>query len=630
MPKKRARTKDISFDEIAIDNVSAGTSRRERPVRNIIFMATAGLFSVFCLLVFLRVFYLGGIKFNFYKAKADSNVNKITITSAERGFILDRYGNKIVDNAPSLSLRLRPSELIKFNEAEAVESIAGNLNISKEDLDEIFSKSDLQGSSEIIIKKEISSQEAILVEGSGLKSLYVAKDNKRIFDPEFAHIVGYVGFPTKGEIFERELTSVDVIGKTNLEKKYDSLLRGINGENVVYRNVKGESLGTHTFSEPKKGNDLTTTIDAGLQKFFYSRLQKALEGAGPGGVGIAINPLNGDVLSLVSIPSFSSSDISESLVDPNKPLFNRAVTGLYSPGSTIKTVIAAGALKDGVIDTDEMVLSTGHLDIPNKYHPEYPTRFVDWKAHGWVDVYSALARSSNIFFYAVGGGLPYNLDLFMGDSDLSSGLGINGLKKYYSIFRLDKKTGIDLSGESEGYLPSAEDKKERTGIDWTIGDTYNVSIGQGDLVVTPISLINAVSSIVNGGKIFKPNLILGKESEILDDISYLSKELSEVVVGMKDAVNKSYGTASMLNSLPFETCAKTGSAQVMNNTQTNAFFVGCGPFPLKEEENPICVLVLVEQAKEGGLNAVPVAYDVFKWYYDSRINPVQNGQDATE
>jgi len=617
----RKNRKDLFFDEITADGMSSGMNRRERPLRNFIFLAVTGAFLCLGFAAFFRVAWLGILNGDLYKARAASNVNKITITAADRGFITDRYGEKMVDNVPVLSLRLRPSELVKYGEAGSAKSLFAGLGINEEELNGILSESNLETNSEIVIKKEITASEAITVKTSGLKSVYVVKDTKRVFTEEFSHVVGYVGFPSEKETEEKDLTSVDVIGKTNIEAIYDSALRGVNGQTVEYRNVKGELLGTHTFSDPKPGNDLKTTIDAGLQKYFYGRLGESLVGAGPGGVGIAVNPLNGEILSLVSLPGFTSSTISEGLTDPKKPLFNRAVTGLYSPGSTIKLIVAAAALKEQIVNTREMVLSTGRLDIPNKYNPDNPTRFVDWKAHGWVDVYSALARSSNIFFYAVGGGLPYNKDLFMGTSDISQGLGVSRLKQYYGLFGLGKKTGISLSAESEGYLPTAEDKKERTGVDWTIGDTYNISIGQGDLLVTPISLISAVSAVVNGGRIYKPNLILGNAPEASADLTYLSDELGKVMEGMKDAVNQSYGTALMLNSLPFETCGKTGSAQVESKTKTNAFFVGCGPLPLESDDyDPICVLVLVENAKEGGLNAVPVARDVFQWYYDNRIN----------
>jgi penicillin-binding protein 2 len=616
----KKRGQEIVFDEITADNIGAGMNHRERPLRSIVFLSVAGVFFVLGFIVLSRIFFLGVVKGDFYSERADSNVNKITVTPADRGFILDRYGTKLVDNVQILSLRLRPSEVVKYGELEAVKLFLADFGISEDNLNSILSENNLESSNEVVIKKEISALEAITVETSDFKSIYVARDVKRSFTEEFSHVVGYVGFPSREESKEKNLSSVDVIGKTNIEAIYDETLRGTNGRTVEYRNVIGESLGTHTFSEPEAGKDIKTTIDAELQKFFYSRLSKALAGAGPGGVGLVMNPLNGEILSLISVPGFSSSGISEGLTDPAKPLFNRAITGIYSPGSTIKPIVAVAALKEKVIGTREMVLSTGHLDIPNKYNPDNPTRFVDWKAHGWVDIYSAIARSSNIFFYAVGGGLPYNEDLFMGTSNISVGLGVSRLKEYYSLFGLDKETGIALTAESSGYLPSAEDKKERTGIDWTIGDTYNISIGQGDLLATPIGLLNAISTIVNGGLMYKPSLIFDGLPEKLTDLTYLSDEISQVEEGMEDTVQKSYGTAVMLDALPFRTCAKTGSAQVESKAKTNAFFIGCGPLPLESEKyDPICILVLVENAKEGSLNAVPVAYDVFKWYYDNRI-----------
>ncbi|MFA4999489.1 MAG: penicillin-binding transpeptidase domain-containing protein [Parcubacteria group bacterium] len=619
MKKKFGRI--VLFDEISVDNMTENMAHRERPLKRVVFFTFSVVFLITGAVALFGVVYLGGIKNDFYRARADSNVNKVTITAAERGYVTDRYGEKMVNNIPSLNLRVRPSELIKYGEEDAVDSLLSKLGITEDELNEILSKSNLEKNNEVVVKKEISALDAIVVETSGLKSLYVAKDTKRVFSDEFSHVVGYVGLPNTDEMEEKDLSSVDVVGKTNLEAIYDSTLRGINGKTIEYRNVKGELLGAQTFSDPVPGADLKTTIDAGLQNFFYRRLNESLIGAGPGGVGIAINPLNGEILSLVSLPGFSSANISDKLNDPAKPLFNRAITGLYSPGSTIKLIVAAAALKEKIIGSREMVLSTGHLDIPNKYDPDHPTKFVDWKAHGWVDIYSALARSSNIFFYAVGGGLPYNQDLFMGESDISTGLGVSRLKEYYSLFKLDKKTGITLSAESVGYLPSAEDKRRKTGSEWTLGDTYNISIGQGDLLVTPIALINAVAAVVNGGTLYKPNLILGNVPERLTDLTYLKDELAKVMEGMKDAVSKSYGTAVTLNTLSFETCGKTGSAQVSNKTKTNAFFVGCGPLPLESDKYaPICILVLVENAKEGSLNAVPVAYDVFKWYYENRVN----------
>ena len=239
---------------------------------------------------------------------------------------------------------------------------------------------------------------------------------------------------------------------------------------------------------------------------------------------------------------------------------------------------------------------------------------MDWKPHGWVDVRSAIARSSNIFFYAAGGGWQ----------DVK-GLGVEKLKEYWKIFGFGEKTGIDTEGESIGFLPDPEEKEIRTKDIWRIGDTYNVSIGQGDLQVTPIQILSQISAIANGGDWYRPFLVsaIGNKTstttvnkpEITRNFSDFGSYIGEVQEGMKDTVRKPYGTAFMLSDLPFESAGKTGSSQVANNARTNAFFVAYAP-----AANPqIAILVLVENAREGSLNAVPIGKDVLNWYYQNRM-----------
>ena len=268
-----------------------------------------------------------------------------------------------------------------------------------------------------------------------------------------------------------------------------------------------------------------------------------------------------------------------------------------------------------MIGPEKQIFSAGFIDIPNPYFPDQPSRFLDWKAHGWVDLRSALARSSNIYFYAVGGGL--------GDV---RGLGIGKLNEYWRKFGFGVKTGIDLDAENIGFLPNPEEKEARKKDIWRIGDTYNVSIGQGDLLVTPIQLINQIAGIANDGIMYQPHLMekiampdgrIAEENQpkIINDFSGMHDLIVEVRKGMADAVAKPYGTAQLLSNLPFSVGAKTGSAQIANNTRTNAFFAGYAP-----AENPeIAILVLIENAREGSLNAVPVGKDVLEWYYYNRL-----------
>ena len=331
-----------------------------------------------------------------------------------------------------------------------------------------------------------------------------------------------------------------------------------------------------------------------------------------------MDPRTGEVLAYLNFPAydndvFNSGGRSEErqkiLSDPNRPLFNRAISGLYSPGSTIKPLVGLAAVQEGVISAERTIFSPGYLDVPNPYDPEKPTRFVDWRYQGNVDLSAALAQSSNVYFYEVGGGF--------GDI---RGLGINRLREWWQRFGFGKSTGIDLFGEEEGFLPTPEWKERVSGDPWLLGDTYNVSIGQGDLLVTPIQLLNYAAALANGGVFRKPALVRGKVPEVIGDISKYEGAFLEVRRGMRETVTSPLGTAKLLDDLPIAVAAKTGSAQTKNKAEENAFFIGFAPY----EEPEIAILVLVENAKEGSLNAVPIAKDVFRWYAEHRIQNLES------
>jgi penicillin-binding protein 2 len=279
--------------------------------------------------------------------------------------------------------------------------------------------------------------------------------------------------------------------------------------------------------------------------------------------------------------------------------------------------MALAGLLNGLNPKDQ-IFSPGYLDVPNPYNSQKPTRFLDWQYQGWVDMYSAIAKSSDVYFYVIGGGYGNK-----------KGLGISRIKEWWMKFLLDKKTNIDLIGENNGFLPDPEWKEKEKKSIWRIGDTYNVSIGQGDLLVTPISLLNYVAAISNGGVIYKPRVVKNivdednkvvfeNKVEILADLRQeIGPYIKEIQKAMIDVVSKPYGTAHLLNDLPFQVAGKTGSAQYDRNTKLNAFFVGYAP----ANDPEIAILILIEDAKEGSLNTIPIARDVFLWYYENRYLP---------
>ena len=606
---------ELNFEEVVFGDNQEESSHLEIPLSRQTFLLVALAAVLVGSIALGRSLFLNIIRGDFYTNRAFANANREVDLPAPRGVIFDRFGKPLVENKNSFSVFVNASEIIRSPEGseKALEILSGILkDFDKEKLRHQFLSVRLEQRNWLPVARNISLAEAINIRSLNSPAIQIADDYIRSYPdgPVFSHILGYAG-----------ASDVDneIVGKSGVESQYNDVLKGNDGLLLIYRDAGGNELDRKVAEAPISGASVTITIDAELQKYFYNRLKQNLTALGSkAGVGIAINPQNGEVLSLVSLPSFDNNKVADYLKGGSQPLFNRAISGIYTPGSTIKPLVALAALHEKIVEPADSVLSIGFIEVPNPYNPEAPSRFLDWKAHGWVDLHSALAKSSNVYFYAIGGGLPRSeMDLASGQNFLK-GLGIENLNKYWQEFLLGQKTGIDLPSEGDGFLPDPEEKEARTGQIWRIGDTYNVSIGQGDLLLTPLQLINFISSIANGGRIYRPHVLSGQEPQVLMDYSAWQEELNEVREGMADAVRKPYGTASSLSYLPFPAAGKTGSSQVSNNTKTNAFFVGYAP-----RENPeIAVLVLVENSKEGSLNAVPIAKDVFEWYYQNRL--VQN------
>jgi len=581
------------------------------------------LISVAFIFIIAQVANLGIFKHSFYEKRAFANNTEIKIEPAPRGIVVDRFGKVLVSNDSDVNIFLVPSRLPQgaSEQSAILQKVSEILDIPREELDKSIEENDWNVSPKLLIKSDPTNDELIELSSFNPLGVEITTGFKRFPSSvlAFTHVLGYIGFTSREDLLrEPELLPEDKIGKSGLEQVYDKYLKGENGKQVFFRNAKGEIIGSRIEGEVEPGKRLQTFIDKEFQEYFYNRLDEELRRLGRNiGVGIALNPQNGEVLALVGIPSFDGTKVGKFLESPYDPLFNRATSGLYNPGSTIKPLVAAAALAEGVIDPLKRIFSAGFIDVPNPYDPEHPTRFLDWKPHGWVDLHSALARSSNVYFYEVGGG-------FLNEQ---KGLGIYKLNEWWEKFNLNQKTGIDLPYEKAGFLPTPEWIEDKRGEPWRLGDTYNVSIGQGDLLVTPLELLNYVSAIANGGKFYEPRIMksISEDSgeiitqstpKVSRDLSgELASVLPEVQQGMIDVVEKSYGTAQSLSALPMRAAVKTGTAQIQNNEKINALFLGYAPV-----ENPqIAILVLVENAREGSVNTIPVAKDVFLWYYNNRL-----------
>lgn len=580
-------------------------------------------------IVLARSFFLQIINGDYYKALAIENRVKIEYTNASRGVIYDRTNQVLVQNTPSFDLVVRVNELPKDRQLE-IKSVLGQLlNESRENIENYFNKVDFSLREPQIIKPNITHDKALLVQAKSndLPGIGIEINATRAYvDPYyFSHILGYTGKINKQEYANNQNYLLDdIIGKTGLEYIYEKELRGQYGANRVEVDSQGQVKRNLVGKEARPGNNIVLTIDADLQKKLQDTLGTMLDKLKlKKAAAVALDPRDGSVRALVSLPSFdnnlfsqgiSQSEYENLLNDSDQPLFNRTISGEYPPGSTIKPLMASAALEEKVITPQKEIPDfEGKIVIANPYNPSAPAVFNDWKIHGMVNLKKAIAESCNVYFYTIGGGY--------GDI---KGLGINRIKKYAELFGLNKLTNIDLPFEKSGLIPDPEWKQKTKNEKWYIGDTYNSSIGQGNVTVTPLQLARYIAAIANSGTVFEPHLI----DKIVDDAGNTVKKfqpvevgknfispanLKQVQEGMGQTVTDGSGRALkdlMGKNGKVNVAGKTGTAQFKGD-QTHAWFVSYAPY-----ENPeLALVILVEKGGEGHTAAVPVAKEVLEWYF---------------
>jgi len=577
----------------------------------------------------LRVGQLQIVKGEYYKKLAIGNIIREYPICAPRGIIYDRNKTPLVYNVVDFSLVLDKDSFLS-NPKEKREEILEQLSsIIKKPKDEIIATLENEKlESNILVLKDNLKKEQVLIIQFYIKDwngIYLKKKIKRDyqFSPYFSHILGYVSKVSKKDLEDNpSYNPEDYIGRTGLELFYDKWLRGKYGKEIMEVNSVGKIVKKLKHEEPIPGNSLILNIDKDLQIKLYDSLKKYADKAEKKGVGIVLNPSNGAILSLVSLPSFdnnifsgkiSKEEYNKLVSNINKPFLNRAISGEYPPGSTIKPLIASAGLQEKIVSLSTTVNCKGGISVKDKYVPKKIWYFADWRAHGITDIIKAIAVSCNVYFYHLSGGYGK-----------IKGLGIEKIKKYLQLFGLGKKTNIDLPNEHSGLIPDKKWKEKTKGEKWYIGDTYHIGIGQGDIKVTPIQIAAATSVIANKGTLYKPQIvdkIIDENGNLIMDISpevirknFIDKKYLDIVrKGMREAVV--YGSCRALNDLPVKVAGKTGTAQFCKD-KTHAWFTGFAPF-----DNPeIVITILVEGGGEGHKMAVPVAKEVLQWYFKDRFD----------
>lgn len=623
---KKNTHNELAFEESLSDEWAEDLGFAEVPLGEKPIFAFGIIIVILGLFMFGRVFYLGVVRGEAYQLRAESNLNRADRILAPRGIIVDRNNQILADNKAVFSAKLNVEEFLRSDDLRG-QTIQFIREILELDENEVYSRIlDKNANFDIhaepvVLSENLTNEQYIAVKNQNNPAILLEENYIRNYPQgsPFSTILGYVGLVTGKDLKKNpELSGEDYVGKAGVELQFNQDLVGLPGNNITLRNAKGEVIGNGDNIEPKIGKTVELSIDGDLQKYFYNRMLAGLRSLDrDSGVGLAMNPQTGEVLAMVSFPSFDNNifhlpgktkERNELLNSSKKPLFNRAISGAYAPGSTIKPLVGVAAITEKIASPMFSVFSPGYLDVPNPYNPDKPSRFLDWRPQGYVNLYSALAQSSNVYFYTVGGG-AFGVN----------GLGISRLKEWWTKFGLGSLTGINLPNEVKGFLPDSEWKEKNNRGSWLLGDTYNVSIGQGDLMSTPIQLINYIASIANGGKLYRPIITRG-QADLRSDLVEYYPAIKEVQIGMRRTVTSDLGTAHLLKDLQFDTAGKTGSAQIQNNQAENAFFVGYGPYSEGDNSAPqIVILVLVERAKAGSLNAVPIAKDILSWYYENRL-----------
>jgi len=586
------------------------------------------IMGVTCMLFFSliigKISYLQITRGGENRTLAESNRSRGNIIRAPRGIIYDKKHIKLVKNTPSYEVAVVPIDLPKdTNDKNNVfKSLSLLLNIPETEIRQKIDEKGDNYTQPILLKENISKDDSFIISSKTLKGVNVSVNPIREYldGGELSHALGYVGRISEDELNTRqnEYMLTDYIGKSGLEKSYEEILRGEDGSQRYEVDSTGKVVKFLGSSEPKLGNSVVLSLDFELQKKLSDTIKKVMsKNTGLKATAVAQDPRTGEILAYVNIPSYdnnlfskgiSGNDYSRLLDDKSNPLLARAIQGEYPSGSSIKPFVAAGALQEGNINESSSVNSTGGISIGE-------WKFPDWKpgGHGMTNVTKAIAESVNTFFYAIGGG-----------HDNIKGLGPEKMKHYLELFGFGKNTEIDVGGEMRGSIPDPAWKEKTKNEDWYLGDTYHMAIGQGDILVTPLQIANATSSIANGGTLYKPKFVCEivdendkvletKKPELLNKDFISAKNLEIVKRGMRQTVTA--GSARSLNDLPVAVSGKTGTAQFgPDEKKYHGWFTSFAPY-----DNPeITLTVLVEGSGGGDVTAVPIAKEVYKWYFGGR------------
>jgi penicillin-binding protein 2 len=627
-----------------------------------------------------RLWHLQFTEGEHYRALADWQRLRPETVAASRGVIYAHDGTPLVRNVPSFKIVVVPAYLPDYDVTIGEKGVIKEVLFSPEaeavlirlavllDMPYATNGDEEPGVREIVVqgikrgylyrsvevKKGVDRDTMLLIasERLTLPGVDVELDSRREYPlgSLVSQILGYTS-PVPGSLEEEYKAKgydpdTDRIGVAGVEATYEQWLRGQKGEQLIEEDVQGREIRVvERESEPLPGGNVYLTLDLDLQQVAQEALLRGMSRAGsPRGVAIAMRPQTGEILAMVSLPTYdnnlfasgiSTADWQRLNEDVHRPLLNHAISDQVPPGSTFKIVVATGALQEGVLEPDTHLTCPGTIVLPHRYAERDPAArdqtFYCWiwrqGSHGSLDVVGGLANSCDIFFYKVGGGFEEDDFEGLGPGSLESDEN-PGIANYAVLFGMGQETSVELTGEAEGVVPYPTWKRRTYGENWSTGDTYNYAIGQGYLAVTPLQMLNAANVVANGGTLYRPqvvhhvtdcegDVIEPFEPEVIRTLPISPENWSLVLQGMEGAV--AYGTATGAQVEGLRVAGKTGTAQFCDDLKCgvgfaqpeHAWFTTFAPV----EDPEISVIIFLYDGGEGSQTAVPVAHEILEYYF---------------
>jgi penicillin-binding protein 2 len=603
-----------------VDLDHESSARREAWRRRVLVLA--GVAAVAFVGLLGQLWYLQVLEGGKLQEMSERNRIRVRPVAAPRGILFDRNGLALVDNRPAFTLSLIPREIDDRDTVMARLSVL--LKIPMRELEEALERVPPDSFRPVRVRRGLTLEEVTKVEERKLElpGVVVEVEPERVYPTSTfaAHLLGYVREVSDDQMKQGRYRRGDMIGQSGLERLLDEYLRGRDGGERIEVDALGRPVQVMRREEPDPGAQVITTVDR--------RIQEAAERAmvGRSGAVIVMDPRNGDVLAMTSSPAFELDRLTGNLDkeewlkvirDPLTPLMNRALQSQYAPGSVFKVVVAAAGLQEGSLTPMDRMYCNGEFHLGN-------WTFKDWKegGHGHVDTRTALIHSCNIFFYQAG--------LKVGPAAIA---------RYSEAFGLGSPSGIDLGGEKAGLVPFLDGRRRIDGRKWQAGDTVNMSIGQGQVLVTPMQVARMMSAVANGGVLWRPRLVQRVE-RVDGSLAYSSSskmtgrvDLSPIVwaflrQALSGVVNEG-GTGGAARIPGVEVAGKTGTAQSVNKSdsakgQDHAWFASFAP----AQDPEVVVVVLVERGGKGGQVAAPIARQIYQAIFLEKVAMIQIGEDG--